>query len=537
MPGAVRYHHVANVVEQIKDQLSGWKGRLLSFQDRVVLVKSVIASYSVHNMVVYKWPRKFVHECEVAIRNFLWSGDSKIFYEKWNLVHYIKSSILPGIKWAYSLVEDNTKVLIGDGRNTSLFYDVWVGDTAIADILEDYSLNRVVLVSDILVNGAWNLIEDYRSTLLAAGIEEVDLPFILDGDDCQVWMPSTTGQFTAKAAKSFIRKRYGKLEGANLLWRQSVHPALAARNWKILKGVCSTLDQVRSRFKIQVVNKCCLCNSIEESLDHLLWRCRFVEMACSWISDIFRVQLHLNLTTAYKEVRGRSGMIKELWLLAVLVVRSELWQTRNRFVYDNKKVRWSFFKTTVFNQIQEYSGRLKGYMYNTVDDLRILDFFKVRHRQVKLHDPVECRWVPPEVDELMLCCDGAARGNPEVVGAGVVARDHDANVIGVMSIVLGVMTNYIAEISSIIIGMEWALQWGYSKVCIRSDSLSAVMTFTTSNLPWFVIQRWSEVSSHYETIRFDHTYREANFAADKMAKRGCILTNEEGRHYLGKPDS
>ncbi|XP_026455082.1 uncharacterized protein LOC113356225 [Papaver somniferum] len=362
MPGAVRYHHVANVVEQIKDQLSGWKGRLLSFQDRVVLVKSVIASYSVHNMVVYKWPRKFVHECEVAIQNFLWSGDSKVsrsfvvaydkicapydegvlgltqlgvmnkallmslwwkirsskkvwarflrarfFMRNGNLVHYIKSSILPGIKWAYSLVEDNTKVLIGDGRNTSLFYDVWVGDTAIADILEDYSLNRVVLVSDILVNGAWNLIEDYRSTLLAAGIEEVDLPFILDGDDCQVWMPSTTGQFTAKAAKSFIRKRYGKLEGANLLWRQSVHPALAARNWKILKGVCSTLDQVRSRFKIQVVNKCCLCNSIEESLDHLLWRCRFVEMACSWISDIFRVQLHLNLTTAYKEVRGRSG--------------------------------------------------------------------------------------------------------------------------------------------------------------------------------------------------------------------------------------
>ncbi|XP_026443724.1 uncharacterized protein LOC113343819 [Papaver somniferum] len=78
MPGAVRYHHVANVVEKIKDQLSGWKGKMFSFQDRVVLVKSVIASYSIHNMVVYKWPWKFVHECEVVIRNFLWSGDFKV---------------------------------------------------------------------------------------------------------------------------------------------------------------------------------------------------------------------------------------------------------------------------------------------------------------------------------------------------------------------------------------------------------------------------------------------------------------------------
>ncbi|XP_026445236.1 uncharacterized protein LOC113345776 [Papaver somniferum] len=324
--------------------------------------------------------------------------------------------------------------------------------TTIADILEDYSLNRVVLVSDILVNGAWNLTEDYRNTLLAAGIEEADLPFILDGDDCQVWMPSANGQFTVKAAKSFIRKRYGKLEGSNLLWRQYVHSALVARNWKILIGACATLAQVRSRFKIQVVNKCCLCNSTEESLDHLLWHCRFAEMSWSWISDTFGVQSHLNLATTYKAVCGRSDMIKELWLLAVLVVRSELWQTRNRFVYDNKKVSWSFFKTTVFNQIQEYSGRLKGYMFNTVDDLRILDFFKVRHRQVKLHDPVECRWVPPGVDELMLCCYGAARGNPGVAGAGLVARDHDANVIGAMSIGLGVMTNYIDEISGIIIG-------------------------------------------------------------------------------------
>ncbi|XP_026420711.1 uncharacterized protein LOC113316778 [Papaver somniferum] len=78
MSGDVRYHHVANVVEKIKEQSTGRKGRLLSFQDRIVLVKSVIASYSIHNMDVYKWPRKFVHECEVVIRNFLWSGDSKV---------------------------------------------------------------------------------------------------------------------------------------------------------------------------------------------------------------------------------------------------------------------------------------------------------------------------------------------------------------------------------------------------------------------------------------------------------------------------
>ncbi|XP_026399700.1 uncharacterized protein LOC113295583 [Papaver somniferum] len=78
MPGIVRYRHISNVVEKIRDQLAGWRGRLLSFHDRIVLVKSVIASYYIHNMAIYKWPRKFILQCERAIRNFIWSGDSNI---------------------------------------------------------------------------------------------------------------------------------------------------------------------------------------------------------------------------------------------------------------------------------------------------------------------------------------------------------------------------------------------------------------------------------------------------------------------------
>ncbi|XP_026420054.1 uncharacterized protein LOC113316035 [Papaver somniferum] len=78
MPGAVKYRHISNVIDKIKKQLSVWKGKMLSFQDNVVLINSVIASYVIHNMVVYKWPRKFIMQCERVIRNFLWSGDSEV---------------------------------------------------------------------------------------------------------------------------------------------------------------------------------------------------------------------------------------------------------------------------------------------------------------------------------------------------------------------------------------------------------------------------------------------------------------------------
>lgn len=72
------------------------------------------------------------------------------------------------------------------------------------------------------------------------------------------------------------------------------------------------------------------------------------------------------------------------------------------------------------------------------------------------------------------------------------------------------------------------MRWGFRQICIRSDSFGAVEAFKNDNLPWFARQRWAAVSRHYDTISFIHTYREANFSADAMAKRGCSLSNEIG---------
>ncbi|XP_026399749.1 uncharacterized protein LOC113295634 [Papaver somniferum] len=309
----------------------------------------------------------------------------------------------------------------------------------------------------------------------------------MGGDDYSVWKPDYKGRFSVNSAKDLIRQRYPSLEGSNLLWRQSVHPALAARNWKLLCGSCATLDKVKSRFKFQVVNKCCLCNQQKETLEHIQWSCSFAVRAWDWISGVFGISPQQNIVACYKAAKGRSRMVKELWLLAILVIRLEFWMTRNGFVYGNQRVCWLYFQKKVFNQIQGYSTRIKGCMFNIQVDLQVLSFFRVRHRKVKHDVPKECYWEPPRNDEPMLCCDGAARGNSGRAGAGVVVRDANAVMVGAMSVGFGVHTNYLAELFCVIVGLEWASKFGVGKICIRTDSMSAV---------------------------------EANFAADCMAKRG-----------------
>lgn len=150
----------------------------------------------------------------------------------------------------------------------------------------------------------------------------------------------------------------------------------------------------------------------------------------------------------------------------------------------------------------------------------------------------ECAWIPPEVNKLQLCCDGASRGNPGRSGAGVVVRDSNANVLGSLSVGFGIRTNYLAELFCVIVALDWATKFEVGNVCIRTDSMGAVQAYNGDNMtvPCFLRHRWIAVKIKYQKIRFVHIYREVNFAADVMAKRGCLLENGEGIIYDSRSD-
>ncbi|XP_026383619.1 uncharacterized protein LOC113279129 [Papaver somniferum] len=85
-PGLLRNIYVRQVVEKTINKLDGWKGKLLLSQAMLVLVCSVISSYIVQSMVVYRRPMMMIELSFRSIRNFLWSGDSE--KQKWFIVAY-----------------------------------------------------------------------------------------------------------------------------------------------------------------------------------------------------------------------------------------------------------------------------------------------------------------------------------------------------------------------------------------------------------------------------------------------------------------
>ncbi|XP_026443128.1 uncharacterized protein LOC113343004 [Papaver somniferum] len=385
-----------------------------------------------------------------------WAGylKAKFFSRRGYIKTYgVKSTILPGIRRVYKYVEANTKVLLGDGRDNQ-----------------------------------WVFPENHLNYLLAAGVDMHNLPLPNGGEDKRVWMPNFPGDFSVSSAKELIRQKHGSFNAASILWRKEIHPKLAAQNWKFIRGACATLDIIQSRFRIHLANKCVLCETEEESLEHILFLCSFAARAWSWISGIFGMTANFNIVDSFKAAKGRSAIVCDLWLVENLVIRSELWAMRNKCIFEKHK--WGLFSKRVLKLIQEYSVRLKGFMRNSVEDMVLLDYFCVVHRSVIHQQPIEVLWQPPELNEILICCDGAARGNPDIAGAGVVERDSSCAVLGALSIGLGVTTNYLAELYAIIIGMEWAMQWNYDRICVQSDSYGVVQALQSSSIPWFARARW-----------------------------------------------
>jgi hypothetical protein len=71
------------VLTRIKNRLSGWKSRFLSFGGRLVLVKSVLTSLPVYALSFFKAPAGTVSSIESLLINFFWGGGEDLRKTSW----------------------------------------------------------------------------------------------------------------------------------------------------------------------------------------------------------------------------------------------------------------------------------------------------------------------------------------------------------------------------------------------------------------------------------------------------------------------
>ncbi|XP_026435781.1 uncharacterized protein LOC113333563 [Papaver somniferum] len=82
----------------------------------------------------------------------------------------------------------------------------------------------------------------------------------------------------------------------------------------------------------------------------------------------------------------------------------------------------------------------------------------------KMTDIKKCFFKLPEKGQVLICCDGALKGNPGNAGPGFIARDDSGGCLGDASGGLGIATNYLEEVMALIVAGEWAVKKQYKKV-------------------------------------------------------------------------
>jgi hypothetical protein len=77
------------VIDKIIKRIAGWKGRLLSYAGRLVLLKSCLASIPIYLLSVIKFPRWAIDMINSHMGHFLWNNTEekhKYHLANWQLV-------------------------------------------------------------------------------------------------------------------------------------------------------------------------------------------------------------------------------------------------------------------------------------------------------------------------------------------------------------------------------------------------------------------------------------------------------------------
>ena len=119
--------------------------------------------------------------------------------------------------------------------------------------------------------------------------------------------------------------------------------------------------------------------------------------------------------------------------------------------------------------------------------------------------------------------DGGSRGNPGPAGAGAVIKENDG-VVAELARFIGNSTNNVAEYTSLIMGLEKALDLGYECVEVRMDSELVVKQmngqYRVKNeklKPLF--QEARTLVARFRQAKITHVRREYNKEADRLANK------------------
>ncbi|XP_076957147.1 uncharacterized protein LOC143632543 [Bidens hawaiensis] len=271
-----------------------------------------------------------------------------------------------GASWSWSNILKNRETIrhhcwstIGDGTQTSVWFDMWHPLSPLGEIVTKREIHRAGLdletkVADIIKEGRWKWPVEWRERF--ACLYDFEPPRLwVDKQDATEWK-ANNGQlvvFSTSQAFVDICGASPEMSWHKMIWFTQNIPRHAFILWLAVKERLLTQDRLW-RWERNTDNlKCAFCDSQRDSHAHLFFECEFPNRIWSEvkkIADLGRPPAVWSECVHYLGALPTNPSIKSIiWRLLLGATVYFIWQEKNLRLFQNGKRKWE----EVFELIKE----------------------------------------------------------------------------------------------------------------------------------------------------------------------------------------
>jgi hypothetical protein len=388
----------ASTEEKVEKKLSLWKGRFLSLGGRLTLMHRCLTNVPLYMLSIYSAPKSVIRRIDIHRKNLLWQSGrdyKKNHLAKWEMVCTPKKQGGLGVldlncmnvallsKWLWNIENSNglwqeiikakyikdvplisvkvrqndshfwrailglrdefykcCKKVVGNGKSTSFWKNIWCGDVSLADKfprLYNIARDKDITVEKVL-NSDFQALSFRRRIIGDLSMKFGDLvaccnTFQINNQKDKVsWSLDKKGY----SVKSFYSKKCDQVRVPYyFLWKTNVPQKIKVFLWLVLRNRILTKDNLKKR-NWQGPVECVFCG-IAESIDHLFFRCPVAR----YVWRVIQISLGIScIPSSIEELFGvwirNFNKNTKLILFGCGAVLWSIWRARNDWCFGNK---------------------------------------------------------------------------------------------------------------------------------------------------------------------------------------------------------
>lgn len=233
----------------------------------------------------------------------------------------------------------------GIGETTSFWVDNWSSFGNLQDFLgastSRFGIPSTTMVASLYDQDHW-LLPPARSENQLAIQVHLTIVTLIDEQDHYEWEVAgkTSSRYSTGAVYTHLKGHVPLVSWSKLVWFSFGIPRHSFLTWLVMHNRCPTRDRLL-QWGLEVDPKCLLCNSSNESRNHLFFDCSFGGIVWRSISDWCQLQFTTTWDALIDQLHAvRNRNLRRLTLLAFQGTIYWIWHERNSRLHNQT------FKTT-----------------------------------------------------------------------------------------------------------------------------------------------------------------------------------------------